>query len=94
MQQPSLIVVNLLAIFKHISILTKMNMHIDTLVWLNNQLDKIHSESVKYGELLLGAIDKLSVDFYNQKLAELENEHEVITRKIWKEKEIIESQYE
>jgi hypothetical protein len=71
-----------------------MNLHIDTLVWLNNQLDKIHKESIKYGELLLGAIDKLSVEHYNKKLTELENEHEVITRKIWKEKEIIESQYE
>jgi hypothetical protein len=71
-----------------------MNLHIDTLVWLNNQLDRIHLESVRYGELLLGAIDKLSVDLYNKKLKELENEHEIITRKIWKEKDLIESQYE
>jgi hypothetical protein len=71
-----------------------MNLHIDTLVWLNNQLDKVHHESIKYGELLLGAMDKLSVELYNKKISELENEHEILTRKIWKEKELIETQYE
>jgi len=71
-----------------------MNLHIDTLIWLNKQLDRIHLESIKYGELLLGAMDKLSVEFYNKKIKELENEHETITRKICKEKDLIESQHE
>lgn len=65
-------------------------MHMKTLIWLNKQLDRIQNESVKYGELLLGAIDKLSVELYNKKLKALEKEHEVITKKIWKEKNIIE----
>jgi hypothetical protein len=66
-----------------------MNLHLETLVWLNEQLDRIHAESVKYGELLLGAIDKISVSFYQKKLLNLEKEHELIIQKIWKEKEFI-----
>lgn len=79
-----------LSTFSFIFIL--MNLHVDTLLWLNKQLDKVHAESIKYGELLIGAIDKLSVELYNKKLTELENEHEIITRKIWKEKEAIEQE--
>ena len=71
-----------------------MNMHFQTLLWLNKQLEKIHEQSVECGESLLQAIDPASTDYYNKKLAKLENEHEIITRKIWKEKELIESQYE
>ncbi len=71
-----------------------MNMHIQTLLWLNKKLDEIHSKSIAYGNMLLSAIDRNSADFFNKKLAELEKEHEIITRRLWKEKEIIEFNHE
>jgi len=64
-----------------------MNLCFETILWLNEQLDRIHLESIKYGELLLGAVNKVSIDLYTNKLSQLEHEHQQITKKIEKEKE-------
>lgn len=65
------------------------NMHLETILWLNRQIDDIHAQSVLVGELLMGEDDPRIVKKYDNKLAELEKELLGINRKIELEKEMM-----
>lgn len=65
------------------------NMHIQTLTWLDKQIDDIHAQSVLVGELLLDEDDPKIIEKYDNKLAELEKELENIDNKINFERSIL-----
>ena len=65
------------------------NMYIQTLVWLDKQVDDIHAQSVLVGELLLDEDDPKIIEKYDNKLAELEKELENIDNKINFERSIL-----
>jgi tRNA A22 N-methylase len=65
------------------------NMHIQTLAWLDKQIDDIHAQSVLVGELLLDEDDPKIVEKYDNKLAELEKELKNIDNKINFERSIL-----
>jgi tRNA A22 N-methylase len=65
------------------------NMHIETLAWLDRQIDDIHAQSVLVGELLLDEDDPKIIEKYDNKLAELEKELENIDNKINFERSIL-----
>ena len=65
------------------------NMHIQTLAWLDKQIDDIHAQSVLVGELLLDEDDPKIIEKYDNKLAELEKELENIDNKINFERSIL-----
>jgi len=65
------------------------NMHIETLAWLDRQIDDIHAQSVLVGELLLDEDDPRIIEKYDNKLAELEKELENIDNKINFERSIL-----
>ena len=64
-------------------------MHIETLAWLDRQIDDIHAQSVLVGELLLDEDDPRIIEKYDNKLAELEKELENIDNKINFERSIL-----
>ena len=64
-------------------------MHIETLAWLDRQIDDIHTQSVLVGELLLDEDDPKIIEKYDNKLAELEKELENIDNKINFERSIL-----
>ena len=64
------------------------NMHLETILWLNQQIDDIHAQSVLVGELLMDEDDPKIVEKYDNKLAQLEKELQGINRKIELEKEM------
>jgi tRNA A22 N-methylase len=70
------------------------NMHIETLVWLNKQIDDIHAQSVLVGELLMDEDDPKILEKYDKKLSELERELDVINNKIESERRMITDCYE
>jgi hypothetical protein len=57
-------------------------MHLETILWLNKQLDDIHAKSVLVGELLMNENDPTVVKKYDKKLSELEKELNGINTKI------------
>ena len=65
------------------------NMHIETLTWLDKQIDDIHAQSVLVGELLLDEDDPKIIEKYDNKLAELEKELKNIDNKINFERSIL-----
>ena len=65
------------------------NMHIETLAWLDKQIDDIHAQSVLVGELLLDEDDPKIIEKYDNKLAELEKELKNIDNKINFERSIL-----
>ena len=65
------------------------NMNLETLLWLNKQIDDIHAQSVLVGELLMDEDDPRIVQKYDKKLAELENELNGINNKIEVEKRML-----
>jgi tRNA A22 N-methylase len=65
------------------------NMHLETILWLNRQIDDIHAQSVLVGELLMDEDDPKIIKKYDKKLSELEKELLVINRKIELEKNLI-----
>jgi tRNA A22 N-methylase len=65
------------------------NMHIETLVWLNKQIDDIHAQSVLVGELLMDEDDPKIIEKYDKKLSELEKELEGINLKIETERRML-----
>ena len=67
------------------------NMHLETILWLNKQIDDIHAQSVLVGELLMDEDDPKIVEKYDKKLAQLEKELLGINRKIELEKEMLEN---
>jgi hypothetical protein len=67
------------------------NMHFETILWLNKQIDDIHAQSVLVGELLMDEDDPRIVEKYDKKLAELEKELNGINNKIELEKKLLAS---
>ena len=65
------------------------NMHLETILWLNKQIDDNHAQSVLVGGLLMDEDDPNIVKKYDKKLQELENELKGINRKIEVEKELM-----
>lgn len=70
------------------------NMHLETLVWLNKQIDDIHAQSVLVGELLMDEDDPKIVEKYDEKLASLEKQLDIINNKIEFERKMITTRYE
>ena len=65
------------------------NMHLETILWLNKQIDDIHAQSVLVGELLMGESDPLIIKKYDKKLSELEKELDGINNKIETERRML-----
>jgi hypothetical protein len=65
------------------------NMHLKTILWLNQQIDDIHAQSVLVGELLMDEDDPRIIEKYDNKLAELEKELNGINNKIELEKKLL-----
>jgi len=65
------------------------NMHLETLLWLNKQIDDIHAQSVLVGELLMDEDDPNIIKKYDKKLSELEKELEGINLKIETERRML-----
>jgi tRNA A22 N-methylase len=65
------------------------NMHLETILWLNRQIDDIHAQSVLVGELLMDEDDPRIIEKYDNKLAELEKELNSINNKIELEKKLL-----
>jgi hypothetical protein len=71
------------------NIVMNSNMHLETILWLNGQIDNIHAQSVLVGELLMDEDDPKIIEKYDKKLAELEKELEGINYKIEAEKRML-----
>jgi len=65
------------------------NMHIQTLMWLDKQIDEINTKSAFIGEMLMEETDKKIIKKLDKKLQELENELEIINQKIEFERSLI-----
>lgn len=65
------------------------NMHLETILWLNKQIDDIHAKSVLVGELLMGENDPTVIKKYDKKLSELEKELNGINLKIESERKML-----
>lgn len=65
------------------------NMHLETILWLNKQIDDIHAQSILVGELLMNEDDPKVIIKYDKKLAQLEKELLGINRKIELEREML-----
>jgi len=64
-------------------------MHLETILWLNKQIDDIHAQSVLVGELLMDEDDPKIIEKYDNKLAQLEKELEGINLKIETERRML-----
>jgi hypothetical protein len=67
------------------------NMHLQTLMWLNKQIDDINAKGAFIGEMLMEENDTKIIKKLDKKLQELENELEIINQKIQFEKNLINS---
>ena len=65
------------------------NMHLETILWLNKQIDDIHAQSILVGELLMDEDDPKIVEKYDNKLAQLEKELLGINLKIETERRML-----
>jgi tRNA A22 N-methylase len=65
------------------------NMHLETILWLNKQIDDIHAQSVLVGELLMDEEDPNIIKKYDKKLSELEKELEGINLQIETERRML-----
>lgn len=65
------------------------NMHLETILWLNKQIDNIHAQSILVGELLLNEDNPKVIKKYDKKLQQLEKELLGINRKIELEREML-----
>jgi len=65
------------------------NMHLETILWLNKQIDDIHAKSILVGELLMGENDPTIIKKYDKKLQELEKELDGINHKIENERKML-----
>lgn len=68
------------------------NMHLETILWLNRQIDDIHAKSVLVGELLMGESDPVIIKKYDKKLHELEKELDGINNKLEHERKLLTEQ--
>jgi len=67
------------------------NMHIQTLMWLDKQIDEINAKGAFIGEMLMEENDTKIIKKLDKKLQELENELEIINQKIEFERSLINS---
>jgi hypothetical protein len=67
----------------------KSNMNLETILWLNKQIDDIHAKSVLVGELLMSENNPIVIKKYDKKLQELENELNGINNKLELEKRFL-----
>jgi hypothetical protein len=67
----------------------ELNMHLQTLLWLNKQIDEINAKSEVIGELLMNETDRRVIKKLDNKLAQYEKDLENIGRKIEIEKELL-----
>ena len=67
----------------------ELNMHLQTLLWLNKQIDDINAKSDVIGELLMQETDRRVIKKLDNKLAQYERDLENIGRKIEIEKELL-----
>ena len=65
------------------------NLHLETILWLNRQIDDIHAQSILVGELLMDEDDPNIIKKYDKKLSELEKELEGINLKIEAERRML-----
>jgi hypothetical protein len=65
------------------------NMHIQTLMWLDKQIDEINAKGAFIGEMLMEENDTKIIKKLDKKLQELENELEIINQKIEFERSLI-----
>jgi len=66
-------------------------MHLETILWLNKQIDDIHAQSILVGELLMDEDDPRVIKKYDKKLSELERELEGINLKIKTERRMLDN---
>lgn len=67
----------------------EQNMHLETILWLNKQIDDINAKATLIGELLMEEKDPKIVKKYDNKLSELEKELLGINNKIDSEKRML-----
>jgi len=67
------------------------NMHIQTLMWLDKQIDDINAKGAFIGEMLMEETDIKIIKKLDKKLAELEKELDIINQKIEFERSLINS---
>ena len=72
---------------------SNMNTSIETLSWLNKQLDELNGKSKLIGEMLLEEDNPELVKILDRKLKEIENEYNSLHNKLLQEKEIIKQTY-
>jgi hypothetical protein len=70
----------------------KSNMHLETILWLNKQIDDIHAKSILVGELLMNENDPIVIKKYDKKLHEFEKELDGINNKIELERRLLAQQ--
>jgi hypothetical protein len=66
-----------------------MNTSIETLAWINKQLDELNGKSKLIGEMLMEEDNIELVQILDKKLADIEQEHRALYSKLLQEKEII-----
>ncbi len=64
-------------------------MHIQTLMWLDKQMDDINAKGAFIGEMLMDETDIKIIKKLDKKLLQLENELEIINQKIEFERSLI-----
>lgn len=69
--------------------MSNSNMHLETLLWLNRQIDDINAKSALIGELLMAEDDSKIIKKYDKKLQEFEKELENIHNKINLERKLL-----
>ena len=67
------------------------NMHLETILWLDKQIDDIHAQSILVGELLMDEDDPRVIKKYDKKLSELEKELEGNNLKIKTERRMLDN---
>lgn len=65
------------------------NMHLETILWLNKQIDDINAKATVVGELLMDEKDIRMVKKLDKKLIQLEKELDNINQKIDVEKKML-----
>jgi hypothetical protein len=65
------------------------NMHIQTLMWLDKQIDEINAKGAFIGEMLMEETDRKIINKLDKKLQQLEKELEIINQKIEFERSLI-----
>lgn len=64
----------------------KINYYIETILWLNQQIDNINSKATTIGELLMRENDPAIIENYDTKLMELEQQLRIVNKKLELEK--------